>query len=313
MKVLFIDTVHPCLADELGTMGYTCDGKADLSPEEITAIIGDYEGLVLRSKMKLDQAFLEKATKLKFIARSGSGMENIDVAFAESKGIQCFNSPEGSRDAVGEHSLALLLALFNKLVSGDQNVRVGEWDREHHRGIELTGKTVGIIGYGNMGSSFAEKLGGFDCTVLAYDKYKENFGSDAVAEVSLEELQQRADVISFHVPLTEETNHYFDAAFITSCANPFYLLNTSRGKIVDTAALAEALENERVLGAGLDVLEFETLSFERLQQEELPPAFQYLAGSPKTILSPHVAGYTVEAYRKLSEVLAKKIKEAGLL
>ena len=313
MKVLFIDTVHPCLAEELETMGHTCEWKTELSPEEVTAIIGDYDGLVMRSKMKLDQPFLEKATQLKFIARSGSGMENIDVTFAESKGIHCFNSPEGSRDAVGEHTLALLLALFNKLVAGDLNVREGGWDREGHRGVELTGKTVGIIGFGNMGSSFAEKLSGFNCTVLAYDKYKENFGTDAVSEVTLEELQQQADVISFHVPLTEETTYYLNADFIGQCAKPFYLLNTSRGKVVDTAALVDGLESEQVLGAGLDVLEFETLSFERLQQEELPAPFKYLTASSKTVLSPHVAGYTVEAYRKLSQVLADKIKAAGLI
>lgn len=310
--MLFIDTVHPCLADELETMGHTCDWKTELTPEEVTAIIGNYEGLVLRSKMRLDRPFLEKATNLKFIARSGSGMENIDVAFAQIRGIQCFNSPEGSRDAVGEHTLALLLALLNKIALGDQNVRAGGWDREGHRGTELTGKTVGIIGYGNMGSSFAEKLGGFNCTVLAHDKYKSECGNSKVEEVSLEELQQRADVISFHVPLTEETTHYCNAIFIAACARPFYLLNTSRGKVVDTQALADALEKEQVLGAGLDVLEFETLSFERLQEEELPTPFQQLAASPKVVLSPHVAGYTVEAYRKLSEVLAAKIKEAGL-
>ena len=309
MKVLFIDTVHPCLADELESLGYICEWKTELSSEEISAIIGNYEGLVLRSKMKLDQAFLEKATGLKFIARSGSGMENIDVAFAESKGIKCFNSPEGSRDAVGEHALALLLALFNKLLSADKNVRAGGWDREGHRGVEITGKTVGIIGYGNMGSSFAEKLSGFNCTVLAYDKYKTGFGNNAVAEVSLEELQEKADVISFHVPLTEETTHYLNAAFIESCTQPFYLLNTSRGKVVDTPALKEALENGQVAGAGLDVLEGESSSFEKVGQN---PELSYLFGANNVILSPHVAGWTTESYRKLSQVLADKIKEAGL-
>lgn len=308
MKVLFIDTVHPCLQDELEAAGFECDIQTTLSRDEVEKIIPHYEGIVTRSKFKLDKQLLSKADKLKFIARSGSGLEAIDVEYATSKGITCFNAPEGNRDAVGEHAIAMLLTLFNKLIPADKEVRQGKWNRERHRGIELMGKTVAIIGYGNTGSAFAKKLSGFDVNVIAYDKYKEGYGNGKVKETDMKEVFNEADVLSFHVPLTEETTYYLNVNFIDKFKKDFYLINTSRGRVVNTADLVEALKSGKIAGACLDVLEYESASLENLVVAKLPAAFNYLIKSDKVVLSPHVAGWTEESYRKLSEVLAKKIK-----
>jgi D-3-phosphoglycerate dehydrogenase len=255
------------------------------------------------------------AKNLKFIARSGSGLENIDVDFAKSMGVQVFNSPEGNRDAVGEHAVGMLLALFQNLIQGNTEVSNGIWYREGNRGYELKGKTVGIIGYGQMGSAFAERLLGFGCTVLAYDKYKTGFGGENVKEVSLNDIYANADIVSFHVPYTEETHYYFNQEFISQMAKPFYVINTSRGKVLNTADLVAAIKNESVLGACLDVLEFENASFSN-DLNEAPESFRYLCNSPQVILSPHVAGWTFESYEKLSQVLLYKVltaDKAGLL
>ncbi|MBI2279850.1 MAG: hydroxyacid dehydrogenase [Bacteroidetes bacterium] len=307
-KVLFIDSVHPVLEERLTKLGVVCEHDYQSPKAVIEAKISHYQGVVIRSRFTLDNTFLDAATSLKFIARSGAGLENIDVVYAEKKGIKVINSPEGNRDAVGEHAIGMLLMLFNQLKKGDAEVRKGIWDREGNRGLELSGKTVGIIGYGFMGSSLAKKLVGFDCKILAYDKYKTGFGSTQVQEVSLEQLKAESDIISIHLPLTEETQYYVNTDFINSCKKPFYLINTARGNHVKVADLVQGLKSGKILGACLDVLEYETKSFETISKNQLPEDFVYLTQSEKVILTPHVAGWTVESYVKLSSVLADKIE-----
>lgn len=307
-KVLFIDSVHPILEERLTKLGVVCEHDYQSSKAAIEAKISHYQGVVIRSRFTLDNTFFDAATHLKFVARSGAGLENIDVAYAKQKGIKIIHSPEGNMDAVGEHSIGALLMLFNQLKKGDAEVRNAIWDREGNRGLELLGKTIGIIGYGFMGSSFAKKLMGFDCTVLAYDKYKTGFGSAQVQEVSLEQLKAESDIISIHLPLTEETQYYVNTDFINSCKKPFYLINTARGNHVKTSDLVKALKSGKILGACLDVLEYETKSFETISKNQLPEDFVYLTQSEKVILSPHVAGWTVESYVKLSSVLGDKIE-----
>ena len=307
MTILFLDEVHEVLANRLTEAGYTCIHAEEKSLEECLQLIKTADGVVIRSRFPMDETFLKNADQLKFIARSGAGMENIDVPYCEEKGITLYNSPEGNRNAVAEHALGMLLSLMNKLNSANQEVRKGKWDREGNRGIELDGKTVGIIGYGNNGKAFAKKLRGFDVNVLAYDKYKQSFGSDFVKECTLEAILDQADVISFHIPQNKETLFFANEEFFSKIVKPIFLLNLSRGKIVETAALVEAIESGKVLGAGLDVLEYEKTSFESFFEQELPLPFQYLLNSPKIILTPHVGGWTNESYFKLSNVLADKI------
>lgn len=309
-KILFLDTVHSVLEERLTTLGYVCEYDLNSSKAAIEAKVADYFGLVIRSRFTIDQTFLDKSTTLKFIARSGAGLENIDVNYAETKGIKVFNSPEGNRDAVGEHALGMLLMLFNQLKKGDTEVRKGVWDREGNRGLEISGKTIGIIGYGNTGSSFAKKLSGFNCKVIAYDKYKKSFSNEFVEEVDLEAIFKTTDILSVHLPLSEETFHYVDEAFISKFKNPIYLINTARGNNVCVASLVEALKTNKVLGACLDVLEYETKSFETINAKDLPEDFKYLSQSDNVVLSPHVAGWTRESYVKLSSFLADKIEKA---
>jgi len=306
-KVIFIDKVHPILFEKLNAAGYECEWQTDMNREGILTKISEYEGAVIRSKFKFDREVLDAAGRLKWIARSGAGMENIDMAYAKNKGIACFNSPEGNRDAVAEHAIGMLLMLFNQLKRGDQEVRKGLWNREANRGIELKGKTVGILGYGYMGAAFAQRLKGFGVKVIAYDKYKKDFGSELVEEVYEAQLFAESDVLSIHLPLTEETTFLIDKAYLNKFKKPIYLINTARGKNLKTAALIEALESGKVLGACLDVLEYESHSFEKLKSGDLPKNFKKLAQSEKVTLSPHVAGWTVESYEKLSAVLAEKI------
>lgn len=306
-KVLLIDTVHPALNEILSSKGMLCDLDNTSSKEDILLKIQNYVGIVIRSRFKIDKDFLDKAKHLKFIARAGAGMENIDVPYAESLGIKCIHAPEGNRDAVGEHALGMLLMLFNNLKRADSEVRSGIWKREENRGHELKGKTVGIIGYGNMGSAFAQRLKGFDVEVLVFDKYKKNFGNEFIKESTLEELFEKADVLSLHIPLTDETKYMVNAAFLNSFKKPIYVINTARGKVLNTADLVEAIKNKKVLGACLDVLEYESISFENIDAEKLPEPLKYLINSDKVILSPHIAGWTFESHVKISEVLAEKI------
>ncbi len=307
MKVIFLDTVHSILEERLSAANFACIDATELSLAECKSLIEDADGIVIRSRFPMDEEFLSGARSLKFIARSGAGMENIDVPYCENRNIQLFNAPEGNRNAVGEHALGMLLSLLNKLHTADREVRSGKWDREGNRGIELDGKTVGIIGYGNNGEAFARKLRGFEVKTLAYDKYKTGFGNEFVTEASLEELYREADVISFHIPQNEETRFWADEAFFEAVTHPFFLLNLSRGKIVKTAALLKAIEAGKVLGAGLDVLEYEKASFENFFDGDMPMPFEHLLKSEKVILTPHVGGWTNESYFKLSDVLADKI------
>ena len=307
IKVLFIDSVHQFLSDALTRKGIQCDLLYDLKEDEVISCIGNYQGIVIRSKIKLSADIIEKAYQLKFIARAGAGMENIDVPFAESRNIKCLHAPEGNRDAVAEHALGMLLGLFNNLNKADFEVRNGHWLREENRGIELNGKTVGIIGYGNMGSSFAQRLTGFGCQILVYDKYKKNFGNDQIKECSLDDIFMNSDIISLHIPLTDETHYMIDKSFIDSFQKSIYIINTARGKCLNTADLVDALENGKVKGACLDVLEYESTSFEKLSANKLPAPFQYLIQSEKVILSPHIAGWTVESNLKIAEILFEKI------
>lgn len=306
-KVLFIDTTHPKLPSMLEESGFTVYHFYGKNLNELKNIASQFVGFIIRSKFKMDKNILQFATNLKFIGRVGAGMENIDTEYTHKRGIVCFNAPEGNRDAVGEQAIAMILALFNNLLKADAEVRKGVWLREENRGIELGGKTVGIIGYGNTGGAFARKLSGFNVKVLAFDKYKNNFSDEFVTEVELKEIFNEADIISFHVPLTDETFFMANEKFFNSCRKDIYVVNTSRGKVLNTNDLLINLESGKVKGACLDVLEYEGLSFENLNSEDLPDGFVKLVNRKDVILSPHIAGWTHESNIKLSEVLAGKI------
>lgn len=308
-KVAFIDEVHPILQERLENSGFDCFDLTQAKQEDIENEIGSYHGLIIRSRFKVDQAFLEKATQLEFIARSGAGMENIDIEYCHQHSIQLFNAPEGNRNAVAEHALGMLLSLFNHLNKGDSEIRKGIWDREGNRGVELDGKTVGLIGFGNNGQAFAKKLRGFDIDLLVYDKYKSGFGNEFVQEVGMDEIFEKAEIISFHIPQNEETMFMVGEGYLSKFENSIYLINLSRGKIVSIASLMDAIQKNKVKGACLDVLEFEKSSFENIfsDKNNLPTAFTQLLNSNKVLLSPHVGGWTIESYFKLSNVLADKI------
>ena len=309
MKILHLDANHSLLIQQLNDLGFINDEDYTSSKQEIEAKIHKYDGFIIRSRFKIDKHFLDKATNLKFIGRVGAGLENIDCEYATSKNIELIAAPEGNRNAVGEHSLAMLLSLFNKLNKADKEVRNGKWLREENRGIELDGKTVGLIGYGNMGKSFAKKLRGFDVNVLCYD-IKPTVGNENCKQVSLAELQEKSDVLSLHTPETALTINMVNTQFINNFKKPFWLINTARGTSVNTNNLVEALKSGKILGAGLDVLEYEKSSFENLfTNHKIPDAFQYLIGSENVLLSPHVAGWTVESKEKLAQTIVDKIKE----
>jgi D-3-phosphoglycerate dehydrogenase len=304
-KVLFVDTVHPLLWKQLEKEGYKCIEGYSLSKEEIVAQHKDVFGIIIRSRLRIDSNFIACFSDLTFIARAGSGMENIDHEYANSKGIHCFNAAEGNRQAVAEHALGMLLGLFNNLNKADKEVRKGLWKREENRGLELSGKTVGLIGYGNNGSAFAEVLSGFSVKILAYDKYKTNYSSERDVESDMQTIFQEADILSLHIPLTEETQHLVNDTFINQFKKPIFIINTSRGQCLNTNALVENLQTGKVLGACLDVLEHEKSSFENLK--DYPSELKLLLASEKVILSPHVAGWTQESKLKLAQVLLQKI------
>lgn len=306
-KVLVLDKGHSILSEKLLDAGFELDYYLSVSREQLFEIISQYSVLIVRSKLLVDKELIDRAVNLKVIGRIGAGMDAIDTDYAEKKGIVCLNSPEGNRDAVGEHCLGLLLALFNKICIADSQVRKGLWLREDNRGLEIKGKTIGLIGYGNMGRSFAQRLSGFDCKVIAYDKYKTNYSDEYAEQCSLGEIFSQSDVLSFHTPLTEETKYMFNSSFIQQFKKPFYLLNTSRGKVVNTKDLIEALNEGKILGAGLDVLEFEAFSNEL---QDVPSELQDLFSRTNVVLTPHVAGWSVESNYKLSYYLAEKIISA---
>jgi len=304
MHVLIIDLMHPSIIPLLQREGYSVDYRPDISREEILAIIGSYTGLIIRSKTPIDRPLLERGHQLRFVGRAGAGLDNIDLEYLESKQIALYHAPEGNRDAVGEHAVGMILALFNKFLQSDTQVRRGVWDREANRGEELAGKTVGIFGYGNMGRALAKRLRGFDVRILAYDKYVSGFGDEYVRESTFQEIQQEADIFSIHVPLTEETRSFFTIEVLERFSKPFYLINTGRGEVVSFDTLNEALSNKILKGACLDVLENERLH--ALNPSQLI-SFRRLAERPNVLFSPHVAGWTFESYEKINQVLVAKI------
>jgi D-3-phosphoglycerate dehydrogenase len=307
MKILHLDINHPLLIQQLNDLGFINDEDCTSSKEEVEAKISTYQGIIIRSRFTIDKHFLDAATSLKFIGRVGAGLENIDCDYALKKGIELIAAPEGNRNAVGEHTLGMILSLFNKLNKTDREVREGKWMREANRGLELDGKTVGLIGYGNMGKAFAKKLRGFDVSVICYD-IKPNVGDENCEQVSLDELQSKANVVSLHTPQTPLTLGMVNTKFINQFKNPFWFLNTARGKSVVTKDLVEALKSGKILGAGLDVLEYEKASFEQLFTSELPEAFQFLIHAENVLLTPHIAGWTVESKEKLAQTIVDKIK-----
>jgi D-3-phosphoglycerate dehydrogenase len=310
MKVLLIDTMHPSFSKMLIENGIEVEEGYHLSREEILASINIYSGLAIRSRFKLDASFLDAATgSIKVIGRAGAGMENIDVMHATKLGIHCVNAPEGNRDAVGEHAIGMLLMLMNHLRRADAEVRNGIWRREENRGDELEGKTIGLIGFGNMGSAFARRLTGFGVRILVVDPYitisKEKFPH--VEQVDMATLQREADVVSLHVPLTDETRYMINRQWFAALSKPIWFINTARGKNLVTADLTEAIENGIVRSAALDVLEYEAISFEKIDAASLPLPFQYLVKSDRVVLSPHIAGWTHESNEKIARFLAQKM------
>lgn len=306
-KILIVDDLHPAFAEKAIALGFEVDDKPLITRAETLAIIENYLGIAVRTKFKIDQEFFDAAPQLKFVARAGAGLDNIDILGAKERNIQLINAPEGNRDAVGEHAIGLLLALMNNFRNSNTEIRNGVWDRERNRGYELKGKTVGIIGYGFMGRKMARKLAGFEVNVIAYDKYQTGFSNEYAREVSMEEIVKHSDVLSLHVPLTNETRQMVDDEYFYHFKKPIFLINTARGEIVNTASVLKNINSGKILGAGLDVLEVE--KFPDLGEQ---PWFNELKANKNVILTPHVGGWTFDSYRKISEVLAQKLAEIKL-
>lgn len=309
MNILFADTAHPFLEQTLTSAGHTCVYDEKLDRKRALEIMHQFDGAVIRSRFCFDKEMLDATSNMKFIARVGAGMENIDQEYAELLGIACLNAPEGNCNAVAEQALGMLLAMFNNLMRANREVREGIWKREENRGVELNGKTIAIIGYGHTGSTFAKRLRGFDVKILVVDPYKSGYGNEFVEESTMEKVFEEADIVSLHVPLNDETCYLVNAEFMNRFRKNIYVLNTSRGKCLNTADLVDALKSGKVLGAGLDVIEFETLSFEQL--DEIPAPLKALIASDKTILTPHIAGWTQESNLKMAQILVKKIEALG--
>ena len=304
MKILLLDKNHPLITEQLSEKGFVLEEDFSSSYEQVLEKIHLYEGIIIRSRIPLDAHFLEKAKNLKFIARVGAGMENIDTAKAQELGIKLINSPEGNKDAVAEHVIGTLLVLMNRLFISSNEVKKGIWLREENRGEEILGKTFGIIGYGNMGKAVAKRLSGFGCKTIFYD-IKPNLSDESATQVSLQELQENADILSLHTPLTEDTLYMIDEEFISKMKKNFYFINTARGKNLKTSALVNALKSGKVKGACLDVLEYEKTSFENLETKN--EDLEYLLNSEKVIITPHIAGWTHESKIKLAQVIVDKI------
>ena len=308
-KILFLDKAHPVLEAHLTGLGLDCHTDISSPRETVQTFIGDYQGIVMRSRFALDRAFLDQASHLAFIAREGVGVEHINVEYAESKGIRVLTSPEGSRDTVGEHATGMLLCLMNNLSRADRQVRSGRWVREANRAVELKGKTVGILGYGNMGTAFARRMQGFGVKTLAYDKFKTAYGDAFAAEASLEQLFEEADVLSLHIPYLPENHYFVNDAFLQRFKKNIWLVNTARGLVLHTEDLVKNLKSGKVAGAALDVLEYEETSFDKFRLDTLLEAFDYLTTAENVMLSPHIAGWSFESKQKHGLVLAQKIEE----
>lgn len=306
VSCLIIDQMHPSLMPMLGELGIEADYRPDISAAEVKALLPAYQGLVVRSKLFISADLLHEAGQLKFIARAGAGVDNIEEQALQQRGIALLNAPEGNSDAVGEFSVGLLLALLRNIVAADREVRAGQWRREANRGEEIMGKTIGLIGYGHMGKAFARRLSGFSCQVLAYDK-DDGIASDEFARVvSLEELQQQAEVLSFHIPYTPENRYFGNESFFRAFQKDFWLMNLARGEVVDQRALVALLQEGKIRGAALDVLENEKLQTLTPEQRE---RFNWLAQAPNVILTPHIGGWSHQSYVKINEVLTRKIKD----
>ena len=306
IKVLLIDTIHSDLKNNLFKNGVFCEEKTSESKDQILKSIHQYVGIILRSRFKIDKYFINKASNLKFIARFGSGMENIDLNEAKKYKIKCINAPKGNSNAVGEHTLGLLLSLTKNIQASNLEVKDGKWKREQNRGIEISNKTIGIIGYGNAGTSFSKKLFGFGCKVLAYDKYKKKINTKYVKQSSMSKIFKNADILSLHIPLTEETKYLIDNEYLNKFSKNIFLINTSRGQIVKTNDLIKNIKSGKIIGAGLDVLENENINFENLNKTN-NDELEFLKKSPKVILTPHIAGWSHESNILMSEILTKKI------
>jgi D-3-phosphoglycerate dehydrogenase len=307
MKILIVDDLHPIFKEQAAALGFEVDDKPLITRAETLAIIKDYVGIAVRTKFRIDTELFDAAPQLKFVARAGAGLDNIDEDVAKSRGIALLNAPEGNRDAVGEHAIGLLLSLMNDFRKADQEVRDRKWDREGNRGYELKGKTIGLIGYGFMGQQMARKLSGFEVNVIAYDKYKTGFSNEYAREVSMEEIVKHTDVLSLHIPLTAETRQLVNEEYFFHFKKPIFFINTARGEIVNTSAVLANIKNGKILGAGLDVLETE--KFPALGEQSW---YEELKKNERVILTPHVGGWTFDSYRKISEVLAQKLAEIKL-
>jgi len=305
VRIFIVDEMHPSIIPDLKANGISVDYQPDIKREEILKKIGNYSGIIIRSKTTIDKEILDKAINLKFIARAGAGIENIDEVLCRLRGIRIINAPEGNRDALGEHAMGMLLALLNKIHTSDREIRAGTWDREGNRGIEIKGKTIGIIGYGNMGSAFAKRLSSFDCAILAYDKYKHGFSDAMVKESNLDEIFLEVDILSFHVPLTDETLGFYDELFFKKFKKKLFVINTARGPILPLKDLLKTMDEGIILGAALDVLENEKLDTFTEQEKR---DFNNLISRDNVILTPHVGGWSKESYKKINDVLIEKIK-----
>ena len=306
-RILIAEPTHKSLQNKLELAGFICDLNTDLSYIELINLSSEYQGLIIRSKYQIDNNLIDATKDLKFIARAGSGLENIDVNYAEKKGILCINSPEGNRDSVGEHTLGMLLSLLHKINTANNEVKKGKWNRKANIGTELQGKTVGILGYGNMGSAFAQRLQGFDVNVIAYDKYKTQYSDNNVKETDTKTFYKETDILSIHVPLTDETKFMINNEYINNFKKNICILNTARGKVLKTSDLVSMIKSKKIIGAALDVLEYEKMHFESIILNQDSDDLNFLIQANNVILTPHVAGSSDASYRKIAEVLAEKI------